>query len=326
MDLPAALRAAIDRELAGVSRRDLAERTAATTAAYRSGRTSAVAILGREDALAYALARLPATFAATAIVLAEAARMAPTFAPTSLLDAGAGPGGGSWAARETWPSLRSQSADAARPSRPAWRLAAGTPLSNADPARRSRRLAVPAGDGAGQLCAGRIRRHAGPGDEALRQATGGAWPWSSLAHPPATPASRRPRRPHAAGARSRPLPALRRLPAHAPDWCHFVRPRPRDHKPPRAAEVPRGREVAYPLAAPRTWPPRPHAPRAGSTRAGSPASSSSFARTPASSTVSSPRRDKPAHARPSLDWATAFRNAHPKSREIHSSPAHGHAL
>src|SRR5262245_251325 len=106
MDLPAALRAAIDRELEGRPRKGLAEATAATTAAYRAGGTSAAVIRSADDALAYALARLPATYAATATVLAEAARLAPTFQPASLLDAGCGPGGGSWAARETWTSLR----------------------------------------------------------------------------------------------------------------------------------------------------------------------------------------------------------------------------
>jgi ribosomal protein RSM22 (predicted rRNA methylase) len=105
VELPAALRAAIDRELEGRRRADLAQRTAATTEAYRAGRSSAVAIKGEDDAIAYALARLPATYAATATVFAEAQRMAPEFAPKSLLDAGSGPGGGSWAAREAWPSL-----------------------------------------------------------------------------------------------------------------------------------------------------------------------------------------------------------------------------
>lgn len=104
-DLPPQLRGAIDREMAGVSRQTMAERTAATTTAYRAGGTSASAIRGRDDALAYALARLPATYAACAEVLSEAMRMVPGFAPTSLLDAGCGPGGGSWAAVEAWPTL-----------------------------------------------------------------------------------------------------------------------------------------------------------------------------------------------------------------------------
>lgn len=105
-DLPSPLRAAIDRELEGRPRRGLAERSAATTAAYRAGRTSAAAIRSDDDALAYAVARLPATYAATAAVFAEALRLAPSFAPMRLLDVGSGPGSGSWAAREAWATLR----------------------------------------------------------------------------------------------------------------------------------------------------------------------------------------------------------------------------
>lgn len=104
-DLPLALRGAIDREMAGVSRQSMAARTAATTTAYRAGGTSASAIRSRDDALAYALARLPATYAACAEAFSEALRRVPGFAPDSLLDAGCGPGGGSWAAVEAWPGL-----------------------------------------------------------------------------------------------------------------------------------------------------------------------------------------------------------------------------
>lgn len=104
-ELPAALKAAIARELEGASRRDLAGRSAATTATYRSGGTSAAAIRGAGDALAYATTRLPATYAACAEAMAAARAAAPGFAPASLLDAGCGPGGGSWAACETWPAL-----------------------------------------------------------------------------------------------------------------------------------------------------------------------------------------------------------------------------
>src|SRR5207253_2674899 len=86
-------------------------------------------IRGADDALAYALTRLPGTYAADAAVFAEARRMAPAFAPASLLDAGAGPGGGSWAAVEAWPSLeRITWLDASAPFLSlAARLAAGGP-------------------------------------------------------------------------------------------------------------------------------------------------------------------------------------------------------
>jgi len=106
-DLPPALRAALDRALEGVPRKGLAERAARTSQAYRAGRPSADVIREADDALAYALTRLPATYAACATVLAGAQRMAPDFAPTRLLDAGAGTGAASWAALQVWPGLAS---------------------------------------------------------------------------------------------------------------------------------------------------------------------------------------------------------------------------
>jgi ribosomal protein RSM22 (predicted rRNA methylase) len=104
-DLPAPLRAALDRALEGVPRKGLAERAARTSEAYRAGKPSSGVIREADDALAYALTRLPATYAACATVLAEAARMAPEFAPERLLDAGAGTGAASWAALATWSGL-----------------------------------------------------------------------------------------------------------------------------------------------------------------------------------------------------------------------------
>ena len=106
-DLPGPLRAALDRALEGVPRRGLAERAARTSEAYRAGRPSSGVIRDADDALAYALTRLPATYAACVTVLAEAARMAPAFMPKSLLDAGAGTGAASWAATGVWPRLAS---------------------------------------------------------------------------------------------------------------------------------------------------------------------------------------------------------------------------
>jgi ribosomal protein RSM22 (predicted rRNA methylase) len=106
-DLPGPLRAALDRALEGVPRKGLAERAARTSEAYRAGQPSSGVIRDADDALAYALTRLPATYAACATVLAGAARMAPGFAPRSLLDAGAGTGAASWAAVALWPGLAS---------------------------------------------------------------------------------------------------------------------------------------------------------------------------------------------------------------------------
>lgn len=91
--------------LEGVSRKALAERAARTSEAYRGGKPSSGVIRDADDALAYAVTRLPATYAACATVLAEAARLAPDFAPRSLLDAGVGTGAASWAACDRWPGI-----------------------------------------------------------------------------------------------------------------------------------------------------------------------------------------------------------------------------
>jgi ribosomal protein RSM22 (predicted rRNA methylase) len=97
-DLPPDLQAGLDSAMLGVSRNVLGQRAAAISQAYRSGGCSAQAIRSRDDALAYALARLPATFAAVTAVFAALRQAAPHFAPQTLLDVGAGPGTASWAA------------------------------------------------------------------------------------------------------------------------------------------------------------------------------------------------------------------------------------
>ena len=62
-DLPAELKAALDARLHGLSRNDAAERAAIISKTYRDGGGSG-AIKSETDALAYALARMPATYAA----------------------------------------------------------------------------------------------------------------------------------------------------------------------------------------------------------------------------------------------------------------------
>lgn len=105
-DLPAPLRAALDARLHGVSRNVVGERAAAISRTYRDGGSS-VDIANETDALAYALARMPATYAADIACLNALLDVRPDFAPTSLLDVGAGPGTATWAAAEAFPSLQS---------------------------------------------------------------------------------------------------------------------------------------------------------------------------------------------------------------------------
>lgn len=102
--LPNALRQALARLTEGLSRRELAERARAISEGYRGGGTSKP-IVEPADALAYALARMPATYAAVSACLAALGEARPDFAPTSLIDAGAGPGTAAFAATEAFASL-----------------------------------------------------------------------------------------------------------------------------------------------------------------------------------------------------------------------------
>jgi ribosomal protein RSM22 (predicted rRNA methylase) len=103
-DLPAELKAALDSRLHGLSRNDAAERAAIISRTYRDGGGSG-AITSEADALAYALARMPATYAAVTASLNALREITPGFAPASLLDVGAGPGTATWAAAEAFSSL-----------------------------------------------------------------------------------------------------------------------------------------------------------------------------------------------------------------------------
>src|SRR3981189_3333217 len=98
-DLPAELKAALDARLKGFSRNDAAERAASISKTYRDGGGSG-AIRSETDALAYALARMPATYAAVTASLNALREIAPHFAPATLIDVCAGPGTATWAAAQ----------------------------------------------------------------------------------------------------------------------------------------------------------------------------------------------------------------------------------
>jgi ribosomal protein RSM22 (predicted rRNA methylase) len=132
MQFPPALNHALQALLEGVSRKDLAAAGQKMSAAYRQGETSQP-IATPLQALAYAVARMPATYAACAAVFARIKEVVPDFAPISLLDVGAGTGAASWAAVSAWPSLASLSMLDRNPalSELARRLAqAGLPRTN----------------------------------------------------------------------------------------------------------------------------------------------------------------------------------------------------
>lgn len=317
-DLPPALRSAIDREMAGVSRQSMAERTAATTTAYRAGGTSASVIRGRDDALAYALARLPATYAACARVFGEAARMIPEFAPQSLLDAGCGPGGGSWAAREAWSALETVTwLDANLPFLDlAQRLATDSALA-ASGVRRGDLLAggFPSAD---LVLASYALAEISAAD--LDRVVANLWSACDgllALVEPGTPAgyarilTARSALIEAGAAVVAPCPHHAECPLAPPDWCHFnVRlPRSRDHRLAKGAEVPYEDErYAYLLAARPGLKVAPRQPRVlDRPRTGKPGIELKLCDLTGLERRFIPRRDKPAHAvARRLDWGDAY--------------------
>ncbi len=99
--LPSHLSEALAAKAQGLSRIDASKRSAAISQTYRGGGGS-TAITTEADALAYALARMPATYAAVVACLNAMAGSVPAFAPKSLLDCGAGPGTATWAVTQAF--------------------------------------------------------------------------------------------------------------------------------------------------------------------------------------------------------------------------------
>ncbi len=242
--LPADLRHGLERLAEGRSRHDLAARAAVLSELYRGGRRSADAIRDSSDALAYAFARMPATYAATAAALTELAPALPDFAPSTLLDVGAGPGTAAWAAATTFDAIADiRLVD----DNPHLRMVALRLLDNSQiPALRQ--AAYREGELTSEL------RDAPPADlviasYVLGELPSGALPrvadalWSAAAGAliviePGTPAGFariREMRAHliAQGAHvAAPCPHDRACPIIAPDWCHFSQrlARTRDHR------------------------------------------------------------------------------------------------
>ncbi len=102
----ATFKAAIETELAGLRGRDLSGPAWALSERYRSGEmTEESRGFAAGQLQAYLATRVPATFAVTRRVLSELASLKPDWAPTSLLDLGAGPGTATWAAMAVFPSI-----------------------------------------------------------------------------------------------------------------------------------------------------------------------------------------------------------------------------
>ncbi|QQO13424.1 SAM-dependent methyltransferase [Bradyrhizobium diazoefficiens] len=247
--LPAELKAALDARLQGFSRTDAAQRSQRISTTYRAGGGSGT-IKSEADALAYALARMPATYAAVAASLNALTEIAPNLAPETLLDVGAGPGTASWAAAEAFPSLQDFTL-----------LDANSTLSRLalDLARDSTRLSdcryLPGDAGvnlaevlqADLVIANYIIGELGEADQ--RKLTEAMWAKARHALvviEPGTPAgyarilALRQQLIAQGAFVGAPCPHERPCPLTAPDWCHFSQrlPRSQAHRQIKGAEVP----------------------------------------------------------------------------------------
>ena len=248
-DLPVELKAALEAKLRGFSRNDAATRSAAISRTYRDGGGSG-AIRSEADALAYALARMPATYAAVTASLNALVEIRPDFAPTSLLDVGAGPGTATWAAAETFSSqqdftlldandaLRTLALDLARDS---------TRLRQISYERGEARTTLAKADAADLVVASYMINEVGDAEQrALAELMWGKTRDTLLVVEPGTPAGYAriiALRDHLIGLGAHvaaPCPHDGKCPLQAPDWCHFSQRlrRSRAHMQVKGAEVP----------------------------------------------------------------------------------------
>ena len=105
--MPEGLAAALQARLEGRSRQVLRMRAQQLSERYRAHKTSLESIQDEADAFAYALTRMPATFAAVSAVLTQLSDVLPVFVPRRLIDIGCGLGAASYAALRQWPELES---------------------------------------------------------------------------------------------------------------------------------------------------------------------------------------------------------------------------
>lgn len=248
-DLPAELKAALNARLEGLSRSDAAGRAAVISQTYRDGGGSGT-IKTETDALAYALARMPATYAAVVASLNALTEIRPDFAPKCLLDVGAGPGTASWAAAEAFSSLqdftlldandalRTLALDLTRKSDRLRRLAYE---------RGQARVFVAHADAADLVIASYMIGEVGDAERAaLADAMWARTTDTLLVVEPGTPAgyariiSLRARLIAAGAHVTAPCPHDNACPLVAPDWCHFSQrlQRSRAHKQVKGADVP----------------------------------------------------------------------------------------
>ena len=248
-DLPAELKAALDARLQGLSRNDAAGRAALISQTYRDGGDSGT-IRTEIDALAYALVRMPATYAAVTASLNALREITLHFAPASLLDVGAGPGTATWAAAEAFPSLKSFTLLDGNSALRALALDIGRgSLRLRDMAyqRGDARAALADAEAADLVVASYMIAEISEAEQAsLAELMWVKTRDTLLIVEPGTPAGYARilavrRQLIASGAHvAAPCPHDGECPLAAPDWCHFTQrlPRSRAHKQLKSAELP----------------------------------------------------------------------------------------
>jgi ribosomal protein RSM22 (predicted rRNA methylase) len=248
-DLPAELKAALDGKLRGFSRSDAAGRAASISKTYRDGGGSG-AIRSENDALAYALARMPATYAAVTASLNALIEIRPDFAPASLLDVGAGPGTATWAAADAFLSLQNfilLDANAALRALALELVRDSTRLRGIGYERGEARAALAKADAADLVVASYMIGEIG--DAERRALTEMMWEKTRdtlLVVEPGSPAgyariiALREQLIGAGAHVAAPCPHDGKCPLQAPDWCHFTQrlQRSRAHKQVKGAELP----------------------------------------------------------------------------------------
>jgi ribosomal protein RSM22 (predicted rRNA methylase) len=253
--LPPNLRAALTRLAHGVSRNSIAALAAAQSRNYRAGGGSQ-AIATSDDALAYAFARLPATYAAAAAVFNATAETLPTFQPRTMLDIGAGPGTAAFAAIEAFETLADIRLIDANASLRNLSLKLMAEAGNETLRQVVHRQSYRHGDAFGLLAGAQpadlvvasymASEIAADGLARFTQLLWAATAGALVVIAPGTPEGYRrilQMRGElvAAGAHvAAPCPHERPCPLHPPDWCHFAQrlPRSRDHLRIKHAELP----------------------------------------------------------------------------------------
>lgn len=221
-ELPPTLQAAIDERVRAADRGRLEAAAARLTAAYREGGAARPART-REDVLAYAAQRAPATYAAAVDVLGRLREQRPGWEPRTLLDAGAGPGTAAWAALEIWPELERVVLVEAEPEM----IALGRELGLAGAEWRQGELDSAAGEFDLVLCCYALNELP---PARLEPVTRALWERAAdalVVLEPGTPAGYerilvvRDLALDAGGFTLAPCPHDEPCPLRAPDWCHF---------------------------------------------------------------------------------------------------------